>query len=317
MNNTIGESITPCRCILGKCLIHKPFGRLISNITDHTTIATEPAHLQSQFTKQISTTINSPRMVQNKGLIFKEVPFGWPVPGKDLAVEAREIDLDKDIPASGAIVRNHYVSYDPYQRGRMRAPTTGSYSAPFSLGKPITNRGVSTVVASQSEKFKVGDVLIVDQTGTEEYTALSEQHLAKMARLLDNPHKLDPKLFIGALGMPGLTAWSSLYEIGEPKKGEVLFVSSASGAVGALVGQLGKKEGLKVIGSVGSDEKLDYIINELGFDGGFNYKTEKPADALKRLAPDGIDIYYENVGGEQLEAALDRMNLFGRIGKKC
>lgn len=113
--------------------------------------------------------------------------------------------------------------------------------------------------------------------------------------------------------MPGLTAYSSLYAIGKPKKGETIFISAASGAVGQIVGQLAKHEGLRVIGSVGSDDKLDYIIKELNFDGGFNYKTEKPLDALRRLAPDGVDIYYENVGGEQLQAALEVMNNFGRI----
>ena len=114
--------------------------------------------------------------------------------------------------------------------------------------------------------------------------------------------------------MPGLTAWSSFYEIGEPKKGETIFISAASGAVGQLVGQLAKHEGLKVIGSVGSDDKLKFIIDDLGFDGGFNYKKEKVTEALPRLCPDGIDIYYENVGGEQLEAAIANMNNFGRIG---
>jgi NADPH-dependent curcumin reductase CurA len=113
--------------------------------------------------------------------------------------------------------------------------------------------------------------------------------------------------------MPGLTAYSSLYEIGRPQKGETIFVSSASGAVGQLVGQLAKHEGLRVIGSVGSDKKLDFIINELGFDGGFNYKKESPAQALRRLAPEGLDIYYENVGGEHLDASLDAMKMYGRI----
>lgn len=105
----------------------------------------------------------------------------------------------------------------------------------------------------------------------------------------------------------------SFYEIGKPQKGETIFVSSAIGAVGQIVGQLAKHEGLRVIGSVGDDKKLDFILNELGFDGGFNYKKEKPADALARLAPDGVDIYFENVGGEQLEAAIDAMNNHGRI----
>jgi len=132
-------------------------------------------------------------------------------------------------------------------------------------------------------------------------------------RKLENPYKLDPAMFIGALGMPGLTAYSSFYEIGQPKKGEIIFVSSASGAVGQLVGQLAKHEGLTVIGSVGDDRKLEFITKDLGFDGGFNYKKEKPAEALKRLAPDGIHIYYENVGGEQLEAAINAMKDHGRI----
>lgn len=120
------------------------------------------------------------------------------------------------------------------------------------------------------------------------------------------------------MGMTGLTAYSSLYEIGQPKKGETIFISSAAGAVGQIVGQLAKREGLRVIGSVGDDAKLDFIVNELGFDGGFNYKKENSAlEALQRLAPDGVDIYYENVGGEQLSAALECMNVFGRIGMFC
>jgi NADPH-dependent curcumin reductase CurA len=113
--------------------------------------------------------------------------------------------------------------------------------------------------------------------------------------------------------MPGLTAYSSFYEIGAPKKGETIFISAASGAVGQLVGQLAKHEGLKVIGSVGDDKKLDFITKDLNFDAGFNYKKESASEALKRLAPNGIDIYYENVGGEQLEAAIAKMNDFGRI----
>jgi hypothetical protein len=134
-----------------------------------------------------------------------------------------------------------------------------------------------------------------------------------MCQKIDNPYNLNVMHFLGALGMPGITAYSSLYEIGEPKKGETIFISAASGAVGSLVGQLAKHEGLKVIGSVGDDAKLDYILNELKFDGGFNYKKEKPADALARLAPEGLDIYFENVGGETLQAAFDAMKNFGRI----
>jgi NADPH-dependent curcumin reductase CurA len=254
-------------------------------------------------------------MVQNKGLIYKSPPNGWPVAGKDLAVEARTIDLDRDCPEGGLIVKNNWVSFDPYQRGRMRA-SGGSYVGAFTIGEPITNRGIATVAVSRSEKWKVGDVVIVEGTGTEEYTVLSRERAeGPGVRRLENPLGLDPKVYIAALGMPGLTAWSSLYEIGNPKAGETLFVSAASGAVGQIVGQLGKKEGMTVIGSVGNDAKLDYIINELGFDGGFNYKNEKPIDALKRLCPKGIDIYYDNVGGEQLETAITLANVYGRLSK--
>jgi NADPH-dependent curcumin reductase CurA len=254
-------------------------------------------------------------MVQNKGLIFASYPVGFPVAGKDLVIEARELDISK-APEGGIIVKNHYVSFDPYQRGRLRRPEVASYAAAFLIGEPLTNRGVSTVVASGSSKFEVGQVVIVSGlgTGTEEYTVLSSARLGGVS-LLKNPLGLDPAIFIGALGMPGLTAWSSFYEIGAPKKGETIFVSAASGAVGAIVGQLAKKEGLKVIGSVGDDAKLEYIIKELGFDGGFNYKKEKPIEALKRLVPEGIDIFYDNVGGEQLEAAITMAKEFARFSK--
>lgn len=196
----------------------------------------------------------------------------------------------------------------------MRKPEVKSYSPPFELGKPITNSAVSKVLKSNNSKFKEGDV-ITGMIPTEEYSILDAEITNTMIRKLDNPYNLDPKLYVGALGMPGLTAYSSFYEIGQPKKGETIFISAASGAVGQIVGQLAKHEGLKVIGSVGSDEKLEFIKKDLNFDEGFNYKKEKPDEALKRLAPDGLDIYYENVGGEQLDAALAAMNNFGRIGK--
>lgn len=254
-------------------------------------------------------------MVQNKGIIFKAVPSGWPEPGKHLAIEAREFDLDQSPPEGGITVKNFYASFDPYQRGRMREPNTKSYAAPFQLGEPITNRTIMKVLKSNNPKFQSGDVIISpDVSPIEEYSVFGKE-FAEKARKLENPHNLDPKVFLGALGMPGLTAWSSFYEIGKPKKGETIFISAASGAVGQLVGQLAKHEGLKVIGSVGNDDKLDFILNELKFDSGFNYKKEKPSEALKRLAPEGIDIYYENVGGEHLEAAINAMNPFGRIGK--
>lgn len=170
---------------------------------------------------------------------------------------------------------------------------------------------VAKILKSDNPKFKAGD-LITGMLPFEEYSAVSKEGAQRMNKI-ENPYNLDLKAFIGPLGMPGLTAYSSFYDIGQPKKDETIFISAASGAVGQLVGQLAKHEGLRVIGSVGSDDKLDFITKDLNFDGGFNYKKEKPMDALQRLAPDGVDIYYENVGGEQLEAAINHMNNFGRI----
>jgi NADPH-dependent curcumin reductase CurA len=250
-------------------------------------------------------------MVQNKGVIFKKVPEGLPVPGKDIAVEVREFDLEQQPPQGGVTTKNIYASFDPYQRGRMREPTKISYSPPFTLGEPITNNTVAKILKSDTPKFKSGD-LVVGHLPIEEYSVVSKNLAASMKKI-ENPYNLDPIEFLGLMGMPGLTAYSSYYEIGKPKKGETIFISAASGAVGQLVGQLAKHDGLRVIGSVGSDEKLDFILKELNFDGGFNYKKETPVDALKRLAPNGVDIYYENVGGVQLEAAINAMNDFGRV----
>lgn len=253
-------------------------------------------------------------MVQNKGVIFKSPPVNWPVEGKDLAVENRDFDLDSEPPKDGITTKNYYVSFDPYQRGRMRAPEAKSYSPPYELGIPITNSAVAKVLKSNTSKFQPGDI-VTGTIPTEEYSILSGQVTQNNIMKLDNPYNLDPKLYVGALGMPGLTAYSAFYDIGEPKKGETIFISAASGAVGQMVGQLAKHEGLTVIGSVGSDDKLEFIKKELDFDEGFNYKKEKPSDGLKRLAPNGIDIYFENVGGEHLDAALEAMTNHGRISE--
>jgi len=209
------------------------------------------------------------------------------------------------------LTKNLYASFDPFQRGKMRSPSVKSYTPPYIVGEPIDNNSVAKVLKSNSPKFSEGD-LIIGNLPIEEYSVVSKQNLEKL-RKLENPYGLDLKVFLGALGMPGLTAYSSFYEIGKPVKGETIFVSAASGAVGQLVGQLAKHEGLKVIGSVGSDEKLDFILHELNFDSGFNYKKENASDALARLAPNGIDIYYDNVAGEQLDAALKALTNFGRV----
>lgn len=263
-------------------------------------------------------------MVQSKSLILARNPVAFPIPGEDLVITSSEIDIDTPPPAGAVIIKVNYISYDPYQRGRMRA-SVQSYVAGYPLGQPIDNNAISTIVASSNPRFKVGDI-VIGNAKFAEYQLIGKAQADKDGSeygqglsILKNPLGLDPKVFLGPLGMPGLTAYSSFYEIGQPKRGEVIFVSAASGAVGQIVGQLAKREGLKVIGSVGSEEKLQFIKKELGFDAGFNYKTENPVEALKRLLGElgaqGLNIYYDNVGGEQLDAALGASSNFARISE--
>ncbi|KAJ9650427.1 hypothetical protein H2198_010269 [Neophaeococcomyces mojaviensis] len=252
-------------------------------------------------------------MVQNKAFIYKSVPHGWPEPGKDLAIESTDFNLDAAPPKNGFTTKNIYAAFDPSQRGRMRDPSIWSYSAAMQPGKPVESVTVAgKVLKSDNADFKEGDIVLITTGYIESYSAVSED-IAKRAKVVKPAPGVPLTAYLGALGMTGMTAYGSLHEIGRPKKGDVIWVSGAAGAVGQVVGQIAVREGLTVIGSVGDDKKLDFITKELGFTAGFNYKKESPADALKRLAPDGIDIFYDNVGGEQLDVALANMKLFGRI----
>lgn len=193
----------------------------------------------------------------------------------------------------------------------MRPEHIKSYSSAYPLGSVIPNGGIGRVIVSRNPSFSVDD-LVTGFIGTELYSVISDTQL-KQFRKLENTYNLPLSNYTSALGMPGLTAYSSLYRIGEPKKGETIFISAASGAVGQLVGQIAKREGLTVIGSVGSDEKVKFATEVLKFDHVFNYKKETNAEALKRLADKGIDIYFDNVGGEALEAAIEYANPHARF----
>jgi NADPH-dependent curcumin reductase CurA len=173
-------------------------------------------------------------MVQNKRLIFKAVPDGVPVVGKNIAVETGEFDLDQAPPKGGITTKNFYASYDPYQMGRMNIHKK-SYIPPFTIGQPIGNFTVAKVLKSDSAKFKPGDI-VVGQISTEEYSSTEKLVVDAYMHKLENPLNLDPMLFIGPLGMPGLTAYSAFYDIGKPVKGETIFISAASVAVGQIVG---------------------------------------------------------------------------------
>lgn len=240
--------------------------------------------------------------MRNTQVLFKARPSGWVDESHFEIVES-----ESAAPAEGEVlVRNLYLSVDPYMRGRMRAAK--SYTAGFELGKPLQGGGVGEVVNSRSEAFPVGSY-VSGMVGWENYTTAPAKAFMQV----------DPKLaplsaYIGALGMPSMTAWYGMKEIGKAKPGETVVISAASGAVGQIAGQMAKMIGCRVVGTVGSDEKLRYILDELSFDAGINYKTtDSLGGALDEACPDGIDVYFENVGGAMLDAVLARVNPFARI----
>lgn len=250
-------------------------------------------------------------MAPNHSFVFNSVPTGLPVVGTHVSVQPAAYDSEAACPDGGVFVQSLYASIDPYHRARMRHANVPSYQPALEVGSPLVARSIAKVLRSKNDRFQSGD-LVVGNLPIQEYTAVEKGSMVFL-KPLDASKTPDVRVHLSALGVPGLTAYGGLYEIGKPAKGQTIFVSAASGAVGQMVGQLAKMEGMRVIGSVGSDEKLEYITSDLGFDAGFNYKQEQPADALARIAPEGIDVYFDNVGAEHLDAALGAMKDFGRV----
>jgi NADPH-dependent curcumin reductase CurA len=228
-------------------------------------------------------------------------PVGEPKPSD---FELAEVELPDPGPGQ-ILVRNRWMSVDPYMRGRMN--DLRSYVQPFELGAPLEGGAVGEVVASGADEVTVGQV-VVHQLGWREYAQLP----AAAGRVVDTNLAPD-SAYLGVLGMPGLTAYAGLLDTAEYREGDVVFVSAAAGAVGSLVGQLAKVRGSRVIGSAGSAEKVAYVTDDLGFDAAFNYRDGDATELLAAAAPDGIDVYFDNVGGEQLEAAISNMREHGRI----
>jgi hypothetical protein len=209
------------------------------------------------------------------------------------------------------LVRNHYLSLDPYMRGRMN--DAKSYAAPQPLGQVMQGGTVGEVVESRSAKFKPGDK-VVGMGGWQEYAIVSAEQGG--LRKVDTS-QVPLSHYLGAVGMPGVTAWYGLTQIIQPKAGQTVVVSAASGAVGSAVGVLAKQRGCRAVGIAGGPDKCAYVQKELGFDACVDYKQHADAQslarALKEACPDGIDGYFENVGGKVMDAVLLRMNAFGRI----
>jgi NADPH-dependent curcumin reductase CurA len=202
-------------------------------------------------------------------------------------------------------VRNHYLSLDPYMRGRMN--DTKSYAPPQPLDEVMIGGTVGEVVESKHPKFKPGDK-VVGMFGWQEYGTSDGTNL----KVVDDTH-VPLSAYLGPVGMPGVTGWYGLNRIIEPKAGETVVVSAASGAVGGVVGQLAKAAGCRAVGIAGGEDKCRYVVESLGFDACVDYKAGKLHEDLKAAVPNGVDGYFENVGGEVLDAVLLRMNAFGRI----
>jgi NADPH-dependent curcumin reductase CurA len=226
---------------------------------------------------------------------LKSRPTGLPT-ADNFAIVEREISE----PGAGEIIiQNHFMSVDTYMRGRM--------AQAWPTGEVMIGGAVGKVTASNNPAFAVGDY-VTHGLGWREYAVTNGEGVAKI-----DPDLAPLSSYLGVMGMPGLTAYGGLLVTGEYTPGEAVFVSAASGAVGSIVGQIAKIHGSNVIGSAGSDDKVSMLMGEFGFNHAFNYKTANPLEELRKAAPKGIDIYFENVGGPQLEAALTHMRPYGRI----
>jgi NADPH-dependent curcumin reductase CurA len=239
---------------------------------------------------------------RNAQVVLAKRPIGW-IDESCFRIEDCE---EPNCGPEDVVVQAIWLSVDPYLRGRMNEEE--SYAASFALDRPLVSRVVGRVLQSKNKRFKEGDYV----WGFLEWAIRTVLPRGEGLHLID-PNLGRPSLAISALGMPGLTAWVGAIEIGRPQPGDTMYISSAAGAVGQLAGQFAKRAGARVVGSVGSDEKVSFAQSQCRFDAVFNYKTRAMDEALQELCPNGIDIYFDNVGGSTLEAALRRANVGARF----
>ena len=238
--------------------------------------------------------------MKNLQVTLKARPQGW--------VRDSDFELvESDIPAIGdgeVLLKTLYLSLDPYMRGRM--DDAKSYAKSVNIGDVMVGGAVSEVVDSKHSRFSAGD-LVVYASGWQAFAKASGDAVMRV------PAGLPPSVFLGPAGMPGVTAWMGLFDIGQPKEGETVLVSAASGAVGSVVGQLAKEKGCRAVGIAGGAEKCRYVVETLGFDACIDYKRDGWVQELKGAVPDGVDVIFENVGGEVLNETLKRTNAKARV----
>jgi len=248
----------------------------------------------------LANQINIMSKIESREIRLASRPSGIPTAAN---FARAQIEL-KPLQRQQVLVRNLFMSVDPYMRGRMN--DRKSYVPPFEIGKVLEGGAVGEVVESRAKEFKAGDA-VVSNFGWREYFIASPKDLHPVSRAVQ-----PLSVYLGALGMTGMTAWAGLHLV-KVEAGDVIYISGAAGAVGNVAGQLAKIRGCKVIGSTGSMEKVKFLREECGFDIAFDYKTGPVVEQLKVEAPGGIDVYFDNVGGEALEAALSMLRVHGRI----
>ncbi|HSP38450.1 MAG TPA: NADP-dependent oxidoreductase [Frankiaceae bacterium] len=245
-------------------------------------------------------------MVQSREWHLVRRPEGWPTADDVALVEATLPEPDA-LPDGSVLVRNLYLSVDPYMRGRMNAGK--SYAPPYQLDKPMYGGAIGRVEASASPDVAVGTVVRHGRAWREWAVCRPSE----LERLDPSADQVPLPAYLGVLGMPGLTAWVGTYDIGAIRPGETMFISAASGAVGSIAGQLARLGGCRVIGSAGGTDKVAFLTDELGFDAAIDHRAGDLTGQLAAAAPEGIDVYFDNVGGEALRAAIANLNPFGRI----
>lgn len=237
----------------------------------------------------------------NRQILLKSRPVGEPKESDFALVETPIPE-----PGEGEVLnRTVYLSLDPYMRGRMS--DRASYAAPVELGSVMVGGGVSQLMQSNHPQFSAGD-FVLGYDGWQAYGVSKGETLRKL-----DPKQAPISYALGITGMPGMTAYFALLDVGQPQSGETVVISAASGAVGSVAGQIAKIKGCRVVGVAGSDAKCDYVVKELGFDECINRNTQDLSSALKAACPDGIDVYFDNTAGAILEAVLQQLNLGARI----
>ncbi|KAJ7704783.1 hypothetical protein B0H17DRAFT_920808 [Mycena rosella] len=245
--------------------------------------------------------------ITNGRILFNAVPEDYPVPGKTTVYDTTEtIDLENVPLNGGLLIKVLILSVDPYMRGRLRAPEVKSYMVSFALGKPLSGGGIGVVLRSEFAGVEAGQHV----GGVLQHQEYVVAPSLAMLEVIEKDPKLDWSVYIGAAGMPGKTAFMGWREYSRAKKGEVVYVSTGAGPVGAMVIQIAKQDGLKVIASAGTDEKVEFM-KEIGADVAFNYKTTDVREVLEKEGP--IDIFWDNVGGSTLDAAMEFANMHSRF----